>query len=403
MLEPRLAKSSLPAPHLSEPGVQLSAEEFSQMLNDRERYRAIFEMSPVAVYSCDLAGVIDNFNARAAELWGRSPKPGDTDELFCGSYKLFLPDGTYMPHHECPMAQVVSGKIAEARDQEVLIERPDGSRVIVIVNIRPLTNERGELAGAINCFYDISDRKQLEEALRESHASLERTVEQRTAALRELSSRLLHIQDEERRRISRELHDGLGQYLSRLKMGLDTLELDVTKNKAEALTELIDTAEKCLAETRTLSYLLHPPLLDEAGLSSAVNWFVNGFAERSGAKVNLDIPPSLQRLPGGLEISLFRILQESLTNIHRHSNSASADIKLEVRSNEVMLEVRDQGKGIPAGVLEQFKSGIGGGVGLRSMRERVSEVGGKFEIESDANGTLIRAVVPVSVAQRASA
>src|SRR5665213_1801964 len=121
-----------------------------------ERFRALFELGPVAVYSCDAAGVIREFNRRAAELWGRTPALGDTDEQFCGSFKMFRPVGSIVPHAQCPMAEVLNGKISEARDTEVLIERPDGSRVTVAVNIRPLKNQRGEVTGAINCFYDIT-------------------------------------------------------------------------------------------------------------------------------------------------------------------------------------------------------------------------------------------------------
>jgi PAS domain S-box-containing protein len=128
-----------------------------------ERFRALFELGPTAVYSCDASGVIQEFNHRAAELWGRTPAQGDTDERFCGSHKLFRPDGSFMPHDQCPMAEVISGKISAAHDMEVLIERPDGSRVTVVVNIRSLKNERGEFTGAINCFYDITERKQAEE------------------------------------------------------------------------------------------------------------------------------------------------------------------------------------------------------------------------------------------------
>jgi two-component sensor histidine kinase len=128
-----------------------------------ERFRALFASGPVAVYFCDTSGVILEFNHRAAVLWGRTPALGDTDEKFCGSFKLFRPDGSFMPHEKCPMAEVISGKIREARDAEVLIERPDGSRITVIVNILPLTNQRGEVRGAINSFYDITDRKKIEE------------------------------------------------------------------------------------------------------------------------------------------------------------------------------------------------------------------------------------------------
>jgi PAS domain S-box-containing protein len=139
---------------------------------NEQRYRTLFDLGPVAVYSCDASGVIQEYNHRAAELWGCAPALGDTDKRFCGSFKLFRPDGTFMPHDECPMAEVVAGTLSEARDAEVIIERPDGSRITVVVNIRPVTNERGDVIGAINCFYDISSRKQTEEALRAREAEL---------------------------------------------------------------------------------------------------------------------------------------------------------------------------------------------------------------------------------------
>ena len=138
-----------------------------------ERYRTLFELGSVAVYSCDASGVIQQFNRRAGELWGRQPAPGDTDEQFCGSFKMFRPDGSFMPHEQCPMAEVVSGKLSEVRDAEVLIERPDGSRIAVVVNIRPLKNPHGQIAGAINCFYDVTERKQTEQV----HARLAAIVE----------------------------------------------------------------------------------------------------------------------------------------------------------------------------------------------------------------------------------
>jgi PAS domain-containing protein len=140
----------------------------NELRESEERYRTLFDLSPVAVYSCDRAGVIQRFNQHAAQLWGRQPEPGDTDERFCGSFKMFRPDGTFMPHEQCPMAEVVDGKLAEVVNAEVFIERPDGSRVTVVVNIRPLKNQSGEVTGAINCFYDITERKRAESRLADS-------------------------------------------------------------------------------------------------------------------------------------------------------------------------------------------------------------------------------------------
>ncbi len=154
---------------------------------DEERYRTLFDLGPVAVYSCDAAGVIQEFNRRAVELWGCEPAPGDTDKRFCGSFKLFRPDGTHMPHDQCSMAEVVAGTLSEASDTEVLIERPDGSRIAVIVNVRPLKNEGGDVIGAINCFYDITSRKQTEDALRQNLEDVTR--------MQQLSTRLLQAGD----------------------------------------------------------------------------------------------------------------------------------------------------------------------------------------------------------------
>jgi PAS domain S-box-containing protein len=151
---------------------------------NEERYRTLFDLGPVAVYSCDAGGVIQEFNRRAVELWGREPVLGDTEECFCGAFKLFRPDGTYMPHEQCPMAAVVAGTLSETRDGEVLIERPDGSRITVIVNIRPFKNERGDVTGAINCFYDITSRKHAEEALRQSLDDMTRMQRVSTRLLR---------------------------------------------------------------------------------------------------------------------------------------------------------------------------------------------------------------------------
>ena len=157
------------------------------MRSAEELYRTLFELGPVAIYSCDAAGVIQEFNRRAVELWGCEPVAGDTDKRFCGSFKLFRPDGTYMPHEQCPMSEVVAGTLSEVRDGEVVIERPNGTTITVIVNIRPLKNARGDVTGAINCFYDITSRKDTEEALRQSLEDVTR--------MQQLSTRLLQAGD----------------------------------------------------------------------------------------------------------------------------------------------------------------------------------------------------------------
>ena len=169
ILDQREANERMVAVALRAQELTEAAEAATNEARESEnRYRTLFDLAPVAVYSCDHAGVIQRFNKHAAELWGRSPEPGDTDERFCGSFKMFRPDGTFMPHDVCPMAEVVDGKVVEVVDAEVFIERPDGSRVTVVVNIRPLKNERGDVIGAINCFYDITERKRAESRLADS-------------------------------------------------------------------------------------------------------------------------------------------------------------------------------------------------------------------------------------------
>jgi signal transduction histidine kinase len=217
--------------------------------------------------------------------------------------------------------------------------------------------------------------------------------EQAEASLRTLSVRLLELQDQERRKFSRELHDSLGQYLVGAKMNLAMLGKSVPDNAL--IGECLKLLDQAMTETRTISHLLHPPLLDETGFVSAARWYVEGFAKRSGIQTALDMPEDLGRLPSALELALFRVLQESLTNVHRHSTSKRADVSLRVSEDQVVLRVRDYGKGIPLDVLDRFRrNNAHGGVGLAGMRERIHELGGQLEMESDSKGTQVLATLP---------
>jgi signal transduction histidine kinase len=213
-------------------------------------------------------------------------------------------------------------------------------------------------------------------------------------AQRALSAKVLTLQDEERRKFARELHDSVGQQLVAMKMAISVLQSKLPgDNSVQDCLRLLDDS---IAETRTISHLLHPPLLDEAGLNSASRWFVEGFGKRSGIDVNLDIQDGAGRLPEATELVLFRVLQESLTNVHRHSGAKRADVSLQTAGNQVILRVRDYGNGLPPAVLHSLQEhGSGGGVGVAGMTERMREIGGRLEIHSSATGTEIVAQVPL--------
>lgn len=212
-------------------------------------------------------------------------------------------------------------------------------------------------------------------------------------AARRLSVHVLELQDEERRKFSRELHDGLGQILSAAKMtALGLARKYPADNSAPELIELLD---RSVQETRTISYLLHPPLLDEFGIVSAANWYLDGFSQRSGVQVSSKISNDVGRLPRPVELVLFRVLQESLTNVHRHAKSQKAEVSMFVSDGAAVLRIRDYGVGIPGETLRQFQTGGARiGVGLQGMRERVREHGGDFHLRSSEGGTELEVRIP---------
>jgi PAS domain S-box-containing protein len=221
-------------------------------------------------------------------------------------------------------------------------------------------------------------------------------------SLRKLTRMLLRARDEEQRRIARDLHDSINQYHAALKMNLLKLRKNSIEQakRAQLLAQSIELLDQCMAETRTISYLLHPPLLDEMGFISATRWYAKGFAQRSGIKVSLNLPTEMNRLPAPVEIALFRIVQESLTNVHRHAHASSVSIEVERVHKEIILKIQDDGCGISEETLRQFQESAGaGGVGLASMNERVRALRGTLHVES-SQGTTIRATIPVDTAER---
>lgn len=243
-------------------------------------------------------------------------------------------------------------------------------------------------------------RDELEARVAERTEQLQRKIaEQNRAedALRDLSVRLLRVQDDERRQIARDLHDSTGQELALLSMNLDKVQADIEKlnpDTAKEVSESSDLVNQISSELRTISYLLHPPLLDEMGLTPAIRWYVTGFAERSKIKVQFEASPDLGRLSPDLETALFRVVQECLTNIHRHSESPTASISLDRSPDGIKLEIADAGKGIPSEKLPTGVSAGQGGVGLRGMRERIMRFNGDLEISSDEKGTRVKVFLP---------
>lgn len=247
------------------------------------------------------------------------------------------------------------------------------------------------------CFLrDVTEQKRMEQILLESKAELELQVEQRTLALRQLSSQVLAVQESERRRVARELHDSLGQYLVGLKLNVDMLRQ--SPGRAELWAQSERLLERCVSEVRTLSHLLHPPMMEEAGFIPAARWYVEGFGKRSGLKIFWVGPwnDGSWRFPAAIELALFRTLQESVTNVHRHSRASAVTLRLGKETGNVTLEIEDNGCGITPELLTRFnQSGLGMGIGLTGMRERVRELNGKLELQSRPHGTLVRVAIPI--------
>jgi PAS domain S-box-containing protein len=355
-----------------------------------EQFRQLANAMPQLASIADAEGKTTWFNQ------GWYSYSGKTYEQLTGSGWQSLHDPKILPEvlkrwHDCV-------KKGTPFEMEFPLLSANGQFRWFLVRISPVRDQQGKIIQWLGTSTDIHVQREAREALRSNQERLESEVAKRTAALRQLSAHLIRAQDEERRRLARELHDSMGQYLAAMSMSLAAIVADTPSIDRKRSDDLQNVIQLCLSETRTLSHLLHPPLLDEVGLTSAMKWFVEEFGKRSGIRVTLS-SECRHRLPTPIETMLFRVVQEALTNIHKHSGSPTAEVSLKSADADVVLEVNDQGKGMPKELLERVGNrGSIAGVGLAGMRERVSEIGGDFRVQSGPQGTSIRVSIPVTVA-----
>lgn len=361
----------------AESGRDQNSDETFRLLVDSVRDYAIFLLDP--------NGKVVTWNQGAQRIKGYA-----ADEIIGKHFSRFYPREAIeskWPDRELEIA----GKEGRYTDEGLRV-RKDGSTFWANVVITALRDDAGNLQGFSKVTRDLTERRELEERSHELNRELrtritqliesQRQVELRTLELQKLSGELLHVQDEERRRISRTLHDELGQELAALK-----IQLDIQDEKK--LVPAIEMVERALSKVRNLSYLLHPPLLDESGLVPALHWYFDGLRKRSELRITFDSKPVIfSRLPRDLETAIFRIIQEALTNAYRHSGSEDVRIDMTQTSDRVTVRVRDFGKGI--GPLA-----TAAGVGLSGMKERVKQLNGELRISRAEPGTIIEATLPL--------
>src|SRR6266404_1646475 len=343
----------------------LASESESALLHSEESFRLFVEaVSDYAIFMLDPEGNVATWNTGAERIKGYKPW-----EIVGKHFSAFYPEEDL--RNRKPWRELeVAAEVGRFEDEGWRV-RKDGSKFWANVVITALKDESGRIRGYGKVTRDFTERVWAQDAVQRANQELKKEILEKKKAeqqlhrseesLRKLSLHLLRTQDEERRRIGRDLHDSLGQYLAVLKINLDSVQLSLPSSNSRAHSQLSQCgrmADDALREVRTLSYLLYPPMLEELGLKSAIPWYVEGFGRRSGIKMTIEIPPDIGRLSREAELALFRVLQESLTNVHRHSGSASAKIRLREKNDLVILEVEDQGKGFPPGVLGTNGNGL---------------------------------------------
>lgn len=355
-------------------GIRAEAERARRADITRESellFESMADAAPVLLWLADTDGRRYFFNRPWLQLTARSPEEQIGDRWLNNVH----------PDDRANLVTRYSNavKAGERLEIEYRVLAADGEYRWIQDTALPRIGPDGEYWGYIGACVDRSERRRVE------------------SALHQLSGRLLELQDDERRRISRELHDTTAQNLAVLSMNLCVVK-DATKilgNKTrEAVSECLSLSERCSQEIRTLSYLLHPPLLDELGLDSALRSYTAGFTRRTGIQVELKMA-EIGRLPIDIETTLFRIVQEALTNVHRHSGSLKADVRVIRDPKEVRVMVTDEGHGVPPRALELLSDGASLGVGVAGMRERASQLGGHLKIASGDRGTTITAILPL--------
>ena len=372
------------------------------------RFKALSEADPFGMVIGNLQGELKYINPGFLKTLGYSE-----EEVRSGKIRW---DNLTPPEYAAADANAVQQLRTRGRCDvyEKAYLAKDGRAVPILMGASIIDTPEGkaEIAAFVT---DLTPLKQAEEALRKANDELEAKVAERTAtleaeiaerknmeaSLRELSGRLLSMRDEERRHMARELHDNAGQTLVALSMNVSaikTASADADPRIHSLASEAKEFSDALAREIRTMSYLLHPPLLDEVGLESAIRWYVDGFSERSNIKVDLDLPKGADRLPREIELVLFRVVQESLTNVHRHSGSSTARIGLTRSENHLQIEIADRGKGI-ATEKHRKLTAARLGVGVRGMEERLRQFGGTLQIESSSNGTTVTARLPLDPAQ----